>query len=128
MPTPGTTATPGAASAAADDIVRIAAENSRRTSDNAKAALQAGRRFFDQAVQLNRDLLSVWSATTEVGLQTTFDLQNAAFANGQAWLEASTNLSKDAFNRYAELTRQAQATAIKSFQAGAKFVDSIVIE
>ena len=124
-----TTATaPGAASAAADDLVRLAAENSRRNADNAKAALQAGRRFFDQAVQLNRDLLSVWTSTTEATLQTTFDLQNTAFANGQAWLDASANLGRDAFRRYGELTRQAQATTLKSFQAGAKFVDAFITE
>ena len=93
------TATTGAASAAVDEAVRIAAESSRRTVDTAQAAIAAGRRSMDFANQANRDLFAVWTAAAEASLQTTFDVQNAALANSQALFETSASLSKDALNR-----------------------------
>jgi hypothetical protein len=110
------TATPPPASAVVDEAVRIAAEGSRRTAETAQATVQAGRRYLDQTSQLNRDLVALWSATAEAGLQTAFDVQNAAVASGQAWLDASATFTKDAYTRFADVTRQAQATTLKTYR------------
>jgi hypothetical protein len=107
-----------------DEAVRIAADNSRRSTETAQAALQVGRKYFDHATQVNRDLFALYSAGFEAGLQTLVDVQNAAVANGQALLDSSVGLTKDAFGRWAELARQAQATALKTYQGNAKLLDA----
>src|SRR5712691_7677178 len=118
LPQPGgpmanpSTATPHAASAVVDEAVRITAEGSRRTTENAQAAVAAGRRYFDQANQLNRDLFALWTASAEASLQTSFEVQNAAFASGQAFLESYASISKDAYRRWANVARQAQVATI----------------
>jgi hypothetical protein len=117
------TATPAAASAV-DEAVRIAAEGSRRSTESAQAALQAGRRYFEQVNKLNRDLVTT---STEAALKTAFEVQNAAIASGQAWLESTASINKDALNRWADVTRQAQATGLKSYQDSAKYVESITV-
>ena len=107
-----------------DEAVRIAADNSRRSTETAQAALQVGRKYFDHATQVNRDLFALYSAGFEAGLQTLVDVQNAAVANGQALLDSSVGLTKDAFGRWAELAGQAQATALKTYQGNAKLLDA----
>ena len=120
------TVTASAASTVVDEAVRIAAEGSRRTTENAQAVLQAGRRYIDFAAQLNRDLFALWSASAEAALQTSFAVQNASFASGEAVLDSSVGLSKEALRRWADLARQAQSTTLNTYQAGSRLVGSIV--
>ncbi len=70
------TATPTPASAVVEEAVRIVAESSRR--------------YLVQANQFNRDLFGLWTTSTQIGLQTAFDLQKAAFASSQAFIEKLT--------------------------------------
>jgi hypothetical protein len=108
-----------------DEAVRIAADNSRRSTETAQAALQAGRKYFDHASQVNRDLFALYTAGLDAGLQTFVDVQNAALANAQTLLDSSAGLTKDAFRRWVDLARQAQATTVKTYQANAKLLDSV---
>jgi hypothetical protein len=119
MPTTTTTAQT-AASSAVDEAVRIAAEGSRRTAESAQAAVQATRTYFDQVNQVSGDLFKIWASTADAALQSAFEFQNAAFANGQAAFETWTSLSKDGLRRWAEVTRQTQATTLKAYQANVK--------
>jgi hypothetical protein len=127
MPNP-TTAAPTTGSNAVEEAVRIAAEGSRRTTQNAQAAVQASRKYFDLGVQINRDLIDLWTATADASLQTAFDAQNAALANGQTSIDAWTSLSKEAFNRFADLTRQAQSITLKSYEASNKLFQSLTVD
>jgi hypothetical protein len=122
------TATPNAASTVVDEAVRIANEGSRRTTENAQAALAFGRRYLDQTSQLNRDLFAVWTASVEAGFQTAFDIQNAALASSQSAFETSFSLSKDALRRWADVTRQVQATTLKAYQSNARLLESLASE
>ena len=106
-----------------DEAVRIAADNSRRSTQSAQAALQAGRKYFDHASQVNRDLFALYTAGLDAGLQTFIEVQNAALTSGQTLLDTSTGLTRDAFRRWADLARQAQATTVKTYQANAKLLD-----
>jgi hypothetical protein len=106
-----------------DEAVRIAADNSRRSTQSAQAALQAGRKYFDHASQVNRDLFALYTAGLDAGLQTFIDVQNAALTSGQTLLDTSAGLTRDAFRRWADLARQAQATTVKTYQANAKLLD-----
>jgi hypothetical protein len=117
------TATQTAASVV-DEAVRIAADNSRRSTESAQAALQAGRKYFDHVAQVNRDLFALYTAGLDVGVKTVVDYQNAVLANTQALFETSAGLSKDTLHRYTELAQQAQATTLKTFQANARFFES----
>jgi undecaprenyl pyrophosphate synthase len=118
------TAAQNAASAAVNEAVRIAADNSRRSTEGAQAVVQASRRYLDQASQLNRDLFTVFSLGTEASLKTAFEIQNAAFAIGQTWLETSMTITKDAATRWADITRQAQTSTLKHYKESAKLVAS----
>jgi len=119
-------ATPSTSSAASavDEAVRIAAEGSRRTTESAQAFLQAGRKYYDQAAQFNRDLITFWTAAADAGFQTAFEVQNAALKNTQDWFDTSASLNKEALRRWADLTRQAQATTLKTYQNSAKLFES----
>lgn len=122
------TATPHTASAVVDEAVRITAQGSRRTTENAQAALAASRRYLDQANQMNRDLFALWTASAQASLQTSFDVQNAAFASGQAFLESSATISKDALLRWADVASQAQAATLKAYQSNAKLFENLATD
>ena len=113
------------ATSVVDEAVRIAADNSRRSTESAQAALQAGRTYFDHVAKINRDLFALYTAGVDAGLQTFVDFQNATLTNSQALLDSSAGLTKDAFRRWADLARQAQTTTVKTFQANAKFFESV---
>src|SRR5579859_3680258 len=98
MPTT-TTAPQSAASSAVDEAIRIAADGSRRTAESARAAVQATRTYFDQVNQVSAELFKIWASTADAALQSAFDYQNAAFANGQAGFETWAGLSKDRSGR-----------------------------
>jgi len=115
------------ATSVVDEAVRIAADNSRRSTESAQAALQAGRKYFDHVAQVNRDLFALYTAGLEAGLQTIVDFQNAALSNSQTLLDTSAGLTRDAFRRWADLTRQAQTTTVKTYQANAKLLDGFTI-
>ena len=51
------------------------------------------------------------------------EVQNAALTSGQTLLDTSAGLTRDAFRRWADLARQAQATTVKTYQANAKLLD-----
>jgi|GraSoiStandDraft_41_1057321.scaffolds.fasta_scaffold658138_3 hypothetical protein len=122
------TATTTAASAAVDEAVRIAADNSRRTLDTAQATVAAGQRYLDLASQINRDFFALWTTAAESGLHTTFDVQNAALASSQTLFETSAKLSNDALRRWVEVARQAQATTLKTYQSTTKLLGSLTQE
>jgi hypothetical protein len=121
--TPSTTA-----SAAVDEALRITADNARRTTESAKAAVQAARGYLDQAVDLNRQFIGVYTANVEAGLKASFDIQNAALANSISLLDASTSVNRDALQRFAEVTRQAQQVALKAYAASVKALESFSAE
>jgi hypothetical protein len=69
-----------------------------------------------QATQVNRELLALFAAGAEAGLQTSFELQNAGLASAQALFDRYADIGKTAFGRYAELNRQAQETGTRILQ------------
>jgi hypothetical protein len=105
------TATSNAASAVVDEAVRIAAQGSRRTTESTQAAVQAARGYFD-----------LFTAGADAGFQTAFEFQNAGIAGAQALFDSYVGISRTAFGRYAELTRQAQESAVKTFQLGTRVI------
>jgi hypothetical protein len=126
MANPTTTAQ-HTASTAIDEAVRIAAEGSRRTAESAEAAVQASRKYFELGVQVNRDLVGVLTATADASLQTAFDVQNAALSSAVSALDTWTNVSKDAFRRWADLARQTQSVTLKTSQASSKLFESLTV-
>jgi hypothetical protein len=80
------------------------------------ATAEVASHFIDQVRQLNRDSLERAAATAEAGLTITFEAQNAALASGLAWFDASVNFTRDAYSHYADVTKQVQANALKTYQ------------
>jgi hypothetical protein len=127
MPNPTTTAST-TASSAVDEAVRIAAEGSRRTTQTAQAAVQASRKYFDLGVQINRDLVDLWTTAANAGLEMAFEAQNVYLANTQTGIDSWASLSKDAYRRIADLTRQAQQVTLKSYEASNKLFQSLTVD
>jgi translation elongation factor EF-Ts len=125
--TPSTASTP-VSRAAVDEAVRIAADSSRRATDNAQAAVAAGQQFLDFANQINRDLFSLWTSAVETSLQATFETQNAALASSQSLFDTSAKINKDALNRWIDVARQSQATTLKAYQSSTKLFGSLTHE
>jgi hypothetical protein len=71
------TASYAAASTTLDEVVRLASDSARRTSDTAHAALEIGRRVCEQSGQLNNELFALWTTSLEAGLQNALDVQRA---------------------------------------------------
>jgi hypothetical protein len=71
------TASYAAASTTLDEVARLANDSARRASDTAQAALEIGRRAYDQSSQLNRELFALWTTSLEAGLQNALDVQRA---------------------------------------------------
>ena len=67
--------------------------------------------------------MALYTAGLDAGLQTFIEVQNAALTSGQTLLDTSAGLTRDAFRRWADLARQAQATTVKTYQANAKLLD-----
>ena len=87
--------------------------------------IDATRRYFDQAAQVNRDLFALFAAGAEASLKTGFELQHAAFAGSQAVVDSSANLTRDSLTRWADVARQAQATALKTYTSSTKLFETL---
>ena len=98
------------------------------TTDAARDAAQAGRRYIDRVAQLNRELIELWTSSAEGGLQTVHSLQTAAVETGQSFLDASTRFGKDAMKSWAELARAAQSTTLKTYQTSARLFEATPAE
>jgi len=120
-----TTASTPVSRAAVDEAVRIAADSSRRTTDNAQAAVAAGQQILDVANQISRDAFSLWTSAVQTNLETTFAAQNAALASSQTLFDTSAKLGKDTLTQWVEVTRQAQATTLKAYQSSTKLFGSL---
>ena len=118
------TTTHAPANAVVDEAVRITAEGARRSTETAAAALQQTRSYFDHAAEFNRDVFALWSDSANAWLKMAFDVQNAAIANTQSWFNTSSSITKTAMEHYAELMQKTQATTLKTYQAGAKFMSA----
>jgi hypothetical protein len=103
--------------AAVTEAARIAAESSRRTVEDAKAAVEVTRDLIDTVTEVSRKVFTTWVAGTEASVKATFEVQNAGAVAGLAWFDAASNSERAVLKEWDAAAREVQKAALEAFQA-----------
>ena len=102
---------------ATSEAVRATSEASRRTLLSAQDAMQTTRAYMEESIEGNRKLFNAYARGVEAAIKGSFEVQNAVFAAGMSFLDASTNSSRDVVQQWTEVARQAQQATLEVWQA-----------
>jgi hypothetical protein len=104
---------------ATSEAIRATSEASRRTLQSAQDAMRTTRAYMVESTEANRKLFNAYAQGVEAALKGGFEMQNAMFAAGMSFLDASTNSSRDVVQQWTEVARQAQQATLEVWQASA---------
>ena len=113
--TPNTTRE--AVNEATGEAIRATSEASRRTLQSAQDAMRTTRAYMAESTEANRKLFNACAQGVEAALKGGFEVQNAMFAAGMSFLDASTNSSRNVVQQWTEAARQAQQATLEVWQA-----------
>ena len=116
--TPNTTRE--AVNEATSEAIRATSEASRRTLQSAQDAMRTTRAYMVESTEANRKLFNAYARGVEAALKGGFEVQNAMFAAGMSFLDASTNSSRNVVQQWTEATREAQQATLDVWQAGCR--------
>ena len=116
--TPNTTRE--AVNEATSEAIRATSEASRRTLQSAQDAMRTTRAYLVESTEANRKLFNAYARGVEAALKGGFEVQNAMFAAGMSFLDASTNSSRNVVQQWTEATREAQQATLDVWQAGCR--------
>ena len=122
--TPNTTRE--AVNEATSEAIRATSEASRRTLQSAQDTMQTARTYLEESVEANRKLFNAYAQGIEATLRGSFEVQNAAFAAGMSFLEASTTSSRNVVQQWTEVTREAQQATLDAWQASVGAGDGLL--
>jgi hypothetical protein len=115
---------------AANEAIRATSEASRRTlvsaQDSMQTAQQTARTYLEQSIEANRKLFNAYAQGIEAAIKGGFEVQNAVFAAGMSFLDASANSSRNVVQQWTEATREAQQAALEAWQAGVGTSDKLL--
>ena len=114
--TPNTTRE--AVNEATSEAILATSEASRRTLQSAQDAMRTTRAYMVESTEANRKLFNAYARGVEAALKGGFEVQNAMFAAGMSFLDASTNSSRNVVQQWTEATREAQQATLDVWQAG----------
>src|SRR5919201_290638 len=103
---------------AASEAIRATSEASRRTLLSAQDAMRTTRAYLAESTEANRKLYNACARGVEAALKGGFEVQNAMFAAGMSFLDASTNSSRNVVQQWTEIARQAQQATLEMWQSG----------
>jgi hypothetical protein len=103
---------------ATSEAIRATSEASRRTLQSAQDAMRTARTYLEESTEANRKLFNAYAQGVEAAIKGGFEVQNASFAAGMSFLDASANSSRDVAQQWTEVTRQAQQATLEAWQAG----------
>ena len=95
-----------------------ATEASRRTLLSAQDAMRTTRTYLEESTEANRKLVHAYARGVEAAIKGSFEVQNAVFAAGMSFLDASTNSSRNVVQQWTEVARQAQQATLDMWQSG----------
>ena len=113
--TPNTTRE--AVNEATSEAIRATSEASRRTLQSAQDAMRTTRAYMVESTEANRKLFNAYARGVEAALKGGFEVQNAMFAAGMSFLDASTNSSRNVGQQWTEIAREAQQAMLDKWQA-----------
>lgn len=94
------------------------------TAEAAQAAQEAVRKYLDESTTLGRSTLTTWAATTQAGLRTAFELQNATVQASRALFDSTIQANRAWMDQAAESMRKSQEVTAKLVAAGFNLVES----
>jgi flagellar biosynthesis chaperone FliJ len=103
---------------AASEAIRATSEASRRTLQSAQDAMQTARTYLEESTEANRKLFNAYAQGIEAAIKGGFEVQNAIFAAGMSFLDASINSSRNVVQQWTEATQQAQQATLEVWQVG----------
>jgi hypothetical protein len=112
--------------AAASEAIHATSEASQRTLLGAQDAMRTTRAYLAEATEANRKLFNAYTQGIEVALKGSAEVQNAMFAAGMSFLDASTNSSRNVVQQWTEAARQAQQATLEVWQASAGAGDRLL--
>lgn len=89
-----------------------------------EATQEAVRRYMDESASFGRAYFGAWSAMVQAGLQTTFDMENAAVKASRQMMDSSIQANMGWFEQAAEAMRKGQEITAKMTTAGLNFVEA----
>jgi hypothetical protein len=116
----------GTANEAASEASRATSEASRRTLQSAQDAMRTTRAYMVESTEANRKLFNAYARGVEATLKGGFEVQNAMFAAGMSFLDASTNSSRNVVQQWTEAAHQAQQATLEVWQASAGAGDRLL--
>jgi hypothetical protein len=122
--TPNTTRE--AVNEATSEAIRATSEASRRTLQSAQDAMRTTRAYMVESTEANRKLFNAYARGVEAALKGGFEVQNAMFAAGMSFLDASTNSSRNVVQQWTEAAHQAQQATLEVWQASAGAGDRLL--
>jgi hypothetical protein len=84
----------------------------------ANQAVSETMRAMSEMSHLTLGLFNAYALTIEAAIKGTIAVQNAMFAAGMSFLDASTNSSRNVAQQWTEAARQAQQAKLEVWQAG----------
>jgi hypothetical protein len=111
---------------ATSEAISATSEASRRTLQSAQDAMQTTRAYMVESAEANRKLFNAYARGVEAAIKGSFEVQNAMFAAGMSFLDASTNSSRNVVQQWTEATRQAQQAELEVWQAGLSAGDRLL--
>jgi flagellar biosynthesis chaperone FliJ len=103
---------------AASEAIRATSEASRRTLQSAQDAMRTARTYLEESTEANRKLFNAYAQGIEAAIKGGFEVQNAIFAAGMSFLDASINSSRNVVQQWTEATQQAQQATLEVWQVG----------
>src|SRR5947209_17067982 len=113
--TPNTTRE--AVNEATSEAIRATSEASRRTLQSAQDAMRTTRAYMVESTEANRKLFNAYARGVEAAIKGGFEVQNAMFAAGMSFLDASTNSSRNVVQQWTEAAHQAQQAPLEVWPA-----------
>jgi hypothetical protein len=117
------------AAAAVSEAARLAAEStrrtteemreaSRRTTEGLRGATQATRTYLEESIDLNRQFADAWNASAGAAVRSSLALQHAWLAGGLSLFDASTSSARLMLQQWVDVSQQAQQLALETWQSG----------
>jgi hypothetical protein len=106
-----------AVNAAASEAMRATSEASRRSLQGAQDAMRTTQAYLQESTEANRKLFDAYARGVEAAIKGGFEVQNAVFAAGMSFLDASANSSRNVVQQWTEIAREAQQAALDKWQA-----------
>ena len=88
--------------------------------------MRTTRAYMVESTEANRKLFNAYARGVEAALKGGFEVQNAMFAAGMSFLDASTNSSRSVAQQWTEAAREAQEATLEVWQAGVGAGDELL--